>query len=259
MTALFIVIAVLILVALLRIGLNIEYGNEGFIVKVKVGPFLLRVIPKKRKKPRPARRSKDKPEKKRKKKKRAGAERKEKDKDKETKQKKPGGLAELEQMLPMIKKALGRFRRRFLIKRLTVIFTAAGSDASATAAMYGYANVAIGMLDPILDNAFRIRRRDFRTYVDFIAQKPTVYIKAVVSLALWEAVYIIFTLLPLILSAASAGDVKQSSNKHGESSKSNSYVSGSIETNTNNSNNNDNSDNKNTASSVTRKEHNENG
>jgi len=231
---------VLILIALLRIGLNVEYGGEGFIVKAKVGPFLLRVIPKKRKKPRPARGSKDKQEKKRKrKKKRTEAEQKEKDKDKETKQKKPGGLAELEQAIPMIKKSLGRFRRRFLIKRLTVIFTAAGNDASVTAAMYGYSNAAIGMLDPILANAFRIKRRDFRAYVDFVAQKSTVYIKAVVSLALWEAVYIVLALLPLILSAASTGDAKQSSSKHGDSSKSNS--------------------DKDITPSMTRKEHNENG
>jgi len=223
MTALFIVLAVLLLTALLRIGLNVEYGVAGLTVKVKLGPFLLRVIPKKKKRPRPARQSKDKQEKKRKKKKKkAGAEQKEKDKEKETKQNGPGGLAELEQMLPMIKKALGRFRRRFLIKRLTVIFTAAGNDASVTAKIYGSANVAVGMLDPILANTFRIRRRDFRAYVDFIAQKPTVYIKAVVSLALWEVVYIMLALLPLILNAASAGNAKQSSNKHGDSSKSNS-------------------------------------
>ena len=200
MTAIIIILAVLIFLAVLRFGLNLEYSAEGFTVKAKVGPFLVGILPQKKKKPHSPKMKKEKQKRKKRKQKKADSDQKEK--DSETEKKKPGGLDELKKMLPPIKKALNRFRKRFLINKITVIFTAAGTDAAVTAAVYGYSNAAIGMLDPILMNAFRIKRRDFRANVDFMAQKSTIYINAAVSLALWEVLYILITLLPLILSAA---------------------------------------------------------
>ena len=198
-----IILTVMILLAMLRFGVNAEYGSGGLTVKVKVGPLLISIIPRKKKKPSRAVRTGDKrkAKKHRKKRKKKKDDSEDKKKDEESEVRKPGGLDGLKRVLPPITKALGRFRRRFLIKQLTVIFTAAGTDASATASMYGNINAAIGILDPILTNNLRIKHRDFRARVDFMAQKSTVYVKAVMSLALWEVMYIALALLPMLLNA----------------------------------------------------------
>ena len=192
MTAPAIILGILILLALLRFGVNVEYSSDGLVVKAKAGPFLITVLPAKKKAPWRLRK----------------AYKKRKRRRKRTKEKKPGGFAEFNILLPAVKETLNRFRKRFLIKRLTIIFTAAGTDAAKTALLYGNANVAIGIVDTTLSNYFRIRRRDFRAHADFNIQKPVVYIKAVVSLSVWEAVYIVFALLPVILSRAKRTQTK---------------------------------------------------
>jgi len=101
-------------------------------------------------------------------------------------------------MLPAAKKALNRLRRRLLIKRLTVWYISAGTDPFNTAMMFGRVNTAYGIILPVLDKNFRIRRRDIRTTVDFDLDEPGVYLKAIISLAVWEAVYIVWSLLPVI-------------------------------------------------------------
>ena len=239
MTVLIIFFAVLILVVGFRFGLYIEYSDDGLIVNAKVGPLQLRIIPKKMKRMQSTGREKVK---KKRKKKKPGV--RSKEKESETTQKKPGDLDKLIELLPPIKKTLDRFRRRFLIKRLVIVFTAAGTDAAATASAYGAANAVIGMLDPLLLNTFRIKHRDFRACADFLAQKPALYIKAVVSLAIWEAVYIALAILPLLLNTMQSKTYRSSENDIKEYNNSkNSYDDNSNSSYSSNDGNDDNSKN----------------
>ena len=185
MIVLAIVLAVFILLALMRLGLYVEYSGDGTSVLLMVGPMPVRIFPKKEKRERREIRKIRKKEKKAKK------------KAEEQKTKKPGGLKGFLDKLPIIIKGLGRFRRRLLIKKLTLRFISAGSDPSKAALMFGASNAAFGAILPIFENAFRIKRRDYGFSTDFEADVPSIYVNAAISLAVWEAVYVILAILPL--------------------------------------------------------------
>ncbi len=189
MIPLYIVLGVLLLIALLRVGVSAEYGEDGLTARAYVGPVPITLYSSQPRKPK-----KEKPKKKKKAKKEKEAE--------EPAAEKPGKLAELKKMLPAIKKALSRLRRRLLVNELTVYFIAAGSVDPAKAAMsFGYASIGYGVIEPILDKAFKIRKRDLRTAVNFVADEPYIYVKIRLSLAVWEVLTIAAALSGLLLSS----------------------------------------------------------
>jgi len=193
MITLAIIIAILILFALLRFGVSAEYSAEGFILKVQAGPLSIRVFPQKEK----TEKAKIKAEERARKSKLRKAKKKEKAK-KKTVEKKPGSLKDFFVILSAAKNMLSRVKRRLLIKKLTIYFTSAGDDPSKTALLYGAANAVFGSITPVLENNFRIKKRDFQAFADFLTQEQSIYLNAAISLAVWEAVYIVFALFPVI-------------------------------------------------------------
>jgi len=193
MIALGIIIAVLVLIALLRFGVSVEYSSEGVIAFVHVGPFSIKAYPV----------EKDSDPDKESKKERKKAEKKAK-KEKKTKEKEkppfkmPGGIRGFLDMIPPLISMLERIKRRLLIKNLTVHLTAAGEDASKTAMTYGGANAAFGILTPLLENNFRVKHCDFQVNFDFMETEQKIYVNAALSLAVWEAFYIVFALFPIL-------------------------------------------------------------
>ena len=177
---------------LLRFGVAAEYGADGFIVTAHVGPLRLRVYPKKEKPGAAEKKAKRKARK-------ADKAKSKKDKEK-PKEQIPGGLKTYLDMLPPVKNMLGRLHRRLLIKKLTIRFTAAGGDAATTALTSGAANAAFSAITPVLENSFRIRKRDFRATADFSGTEMKIYVHAAISMAVWESLYIVFALLPLVIS-----------------------------------------------------------
>jgi len=170
--------SIFILLALLRFGFIVEYSEVGFEMWVKAGFLRLRL--------------------------------KEKDKEKKPKKKKekkpgkrgPGSLSGFFDMLRAVKKALGRLRRKLLIKQLTLHYTSASDDPSRTALQFGAANAVFGAIIPVLERNFKIRRRDLRAAADFNVKENGIYAKIVVSIAVWEVIYIIFALFPIITAMA---------------------------------------------------------
>lgn len=63
--------------------------------------------------------------------------------------------------------AAGSLPRRLLVRQLTVHVACGGSDAAAAALAYGRAWAAIGALTPVLENTFRIGRRDLAARLDY--------------------------------------------------------------------------------------------
>jgi hypothetical protein len=47
----------------------------------------------------------------------------------------------------------------------------------------------------LLENHFRIKKRDFRASVSFDKTEPYIYARARLSLAVWEAVYVAWALV----------------------------------------------------------------
>lgn len=206
-----IVLGILLLIAMLRFGVDAVYGADGLTATAVIGPFRVRLYPKKaetdedrvKSELRKARK-KAKDEKKAAKKaaKKAGKKAGKKEINEGEKKKslmKPGMLSNLLDMLPAVGKLLDRFRRRLLIKRLIIDFTAGGSDPSNTALMYGASFTGFWGLTPWLERHFRIRKRELHSNVDFEAVKPVIYVNAAVSIAVWEVFYIIFAMVPAII------------------------------------------------------------
>ena len=212
MIALAIVLTVIIIFALLRFGVAVEYGEAGFIVTARAGPIRIDVFPREvkpgdqdKKAAREARKKLKAMQKEKKKKK----EKTDKESVDKTEVKKTGSLEFLLSLLPPICNTLGRLRRRLLIKKLIIHFTAAGDDPSKTATTYGAANAAFGTLIPILEKGFRIRKRDLRAFTDFCSEKPSVYISAAISIAIWETFYIAFAMLPALFRILNRGKVSK--------------------------------------------------
>jgi len=182
--------SIFILLALLRFGFIVEYSEVGFEMWVKAGFLRLRLKDKdKREKPK-----KKKPKKK---------------KEKKPGKKGPGSLSEFLDMLRAVKKALDRLRRKLLIKQLTLHYTSASDDPSKTALQFGAANAVFGVIIPVLERYFKIKRRDLRTAADFNGKENRIYAKIIISIAVWEVIYIVFALLPIITAMLkSEPDVK---------------------------------------------------
>ena len=190
MIVLIIVFSVLILLALMRLGLYVEYGGDGTSVLLMVGPVPVRFLPKKEKGEKQALRKLKKEEKKAIK------------KAEEAKTKKPGGVKGFFDKLPVILKGFGRFRRKLLVKKLTIRFVSADVDPSKTALIFGASNATLGVIVSLLENSFRVKCRDISTSADFEATQSTIYIKIAISLALWEAIYVFTAILPLFVKSS---------------------------------------------------------
>jgi len=207
MIVLAIILAILTLIALLRFGVSVEYGESGVFVTVLVGPLSLKVLPSvekpisEKKKAKLEAREEEKARKKAEKKAQKKAEKEarkkaEKEAGKKLEDKKPGVLKTVLDLLPAVKNMLGRLRRRLLIKRLIIYYSVANDDPYKAAFTFGAANAAIGVLVPFLENNFRIRKRDFRAFPNFHEAQQSIYINAAISLAVWEVFYMAFAILP---------------------------------------------------------------
>jgi len=198
-----IVIVILLFIALLRFGVRAQYSTGGVLISLIAGPFSLKVYPT----------EKD-PEKEKKKADKLAKKNARKEKRKKPKKGAPEiSFKDIMDMIPHVFKMLGRVKRRILISQLIVHFTVGGSDASKIAMTYGAANAAVGELIPVLDNNFRIRRREISFDTDFISGKQTIYAKVAVTLAVWELFYIVFALLPIIGIVFRKKPVKKDANK----------------------------------------------
>lgn len=70
--------------------------------------------------------------------------------------------------------ALGKLRRRLVIRELTCYLVIADKDAAATALLYGRIAAAVSALYPVLDRNLRIHHTDISVDADFEKQKSSV-------------------------------------------------------------------------------------
>ena len=177
-------LAVLILLILmafvLRLGVLACYDESGPWVKVRVGPKWIQVYPWKKD---PAKETK------KQKKKEAKAAKKAEKKAKKVPKPKPkrpiGGLLELAwDLLPVVQNAASRFRHKLRIDDLTLDVTWAEEDPADAAIHYGYGWAAAEAILSFLEANFVIKNRQVAVAIDFLSEKPRVYIRAGLSLTL---------------------------------------------------------------------------
>ena len=194
-----IIFTVIILIALLRFGVIVEYSDAGLTVRAKVGFTSFVVYPKKEKPGSAEKKATLKALKEKKKKEKEEKKLKEKKPEQEKpEEKKPGGLGSFLDILRAVKNTLSRLKRKLLIKQLILHYTSAGDDPAKTALIFGAANAVFGMIVPVLERNFRIKRSDLSASADFSSGGQAVYAKIIITIAVWEVIYVSLALLPLL-------------------------------------------------------------
>lgn len=172
------VLAVLWLISLVRIGGRVSYGKAGLFVTALAGPVKIQILPAKPGKPRKVKPKKPKKEKP------PAAEKPRK----EPPEGRPGTLSRLMKLLPVVGQACGALKRKIRIDDLELELVWGGADPAAAALTYGRANAALGMLWPILDNNFKVKRHSFQIGLDYGLAEPAVEARAAVTITVGQIV-----------------------------------------------------------------------
>ena len=177
---LLVILVVLWLISLVRIGGRVRYGQAGLFVTALAGPFRIQLLPvkerpKKKKKPKKEKKLKEKPAQAKKHK-------------KEPVEGQPGTLSRLMKLLPVVGQACGSLKRKIRIDDLELKLIWGGSDAAAIALGYGRANAALGMLWPLFDHNFKVKRHSFQIGMDYGAAQPMVELQTVVTMTVGQIV-----------------------------------------------------------------------
>ncbi len=179
MIALLIVLGVLFLIGCIPVGVRCAYDGKVSLALI-IAFFKLQLVPKKQKKLTPKQIAKAEKKKAKKAAKKQAAKKK---KQAESLIAKPPAPPKpkkplrdtIEGLLPWAKLGVN-FVGEFVHRKLTVkVFRLrarlAGSDPAKVAESVGRAWEIIGITNPILDRAFRVKRRDIAVYPDFLASK----------------------------------------------------------------------------------------
>ena len=197
MTTFLIILAILVLLNILPIGARVIYDENGVVVKVVLGLIQFKVAPGK---PKPPKDPEDAAEEKRKKKEAAAAKKAEKKKKKEQKKlqtkekpkkpkkKKPIG-ALVREFFPFVKlgiHALGDLRTIFTVWKLNLRITYGSGDAGQAALNYGKVWAISGAALSLLTKAFRIKKYDVQSVLDYDCKEMRIVADAVVTITLWR-------------------------------------------------------------------------
>ncbi|MGN8897395.1 DUF2953 domain-containing protein [Flavonifractor sp. HCP28S3_F3] len=179
---------VLVLISLIRIGIQVIYVPSGLTLRLKLGPVRMTLLPRKEKKQ----------SKKKKEPKTAAAEEGKRD-----------VLGQIRRGLPLIAEAAGRLKRKVRLDRIYLNVTAAASDPASAALAFGGVNAAVGMIWPLVEQNFNVRDRRIRTRVDFEATRPTASLDAAATLTIGQTVVLAIWLAPRLPQALGTERKKQ--------------------------------------------------
>ena len=172
---LLVVLLVFWLISLIRVGGRVRYGEAGLFAFVLAGPLKIQLLPGKPKEEKPKKKKKPKKEK--------------KPKEKKPKPEgQPGTLSRLMQLLPVVGEVCGALKRKIRIDDLKLELIWGGSDAAAVALGYGQANAALGMLWPLLDNNFKVKRHSLQIGMDYGRTQPAVELEAALTFTIGQIV-----------------------------------------------------------------------
>lgn len=182
------IVLVIALINLIAVGVDVNYADGQARVCAKICGRLIQIYPKP-----PGKEKKAKKEKKHKKKKDTGeAEKGGEEKKEKKKRGLPGGFSkeEITELVRVVFKAAGRFRRRLCVDRFKFWFVSSDPDPYATITTYNYVNDAVCTLGALADNAFRVKKRDIRTAADFSVGKPFIEVGLALSIRIGQIVRI---------------------------------------------------------------------
>lgn len=206
MTGLLITLAVLLLLGLIPAGAKVRYDDGDLEVKIKAGPFRVPLLPSKQlhgKKLAKQHGKKVKADREKLKKKALKKVRKKKKKEEEKKkpkeqrarermEKKRLSVGELMQLARLGLETVGKLPRKLIMKELYLHVIYGGSDAAQAAIGYGRACGVTAIALPILEKAFRIRKRDVGVELDYGRETMGIFARLDVHMLLGTAALLAF-------------------------------------------------------------------
>lgn len=186
MVALAVIFLILFLIAMIPLKARAQYTEGQLSVSCYVWLFKISIYPKRNK----SEKSKKTKEKKRK----DEAETEESAKPEKEKKDIPGLIKAL--IHPALD-TLSRLRRKLLID-IEAHIVLGTDDPCESALSYGKLTAIIGAVTPLVDNAFRIGKRNITTGINFESQRTVFEGDIMVSLRVWHIVYIACGLLPAV-------------------------------------------------------------
>ena len=173
---------VLLFLMLLRVGIIIKY-DEGFSVSAKAACLNFSLYPRSTEKDK----SKQ-------------VEKRVKQENKQHKgtPKEQNKLDEFQKAIDPILKALSRLKKKLYVNRVILRVTAGASDPYEAAMKFGKISAALGVLSPIFDNTFNVKKRNISADVDFQIEEDKIFFFIDLSMAVWEIIYVVCALVPLL-------------------------------------------------------------
>ena len=168
-----IALGILVLIAILPVGIRIEYDSDGFYASAIIGCIHIPVFPVKKKAKKEKKAPKPTEEKK--------AE-KTTEKKPELKKKKGGNIGDFLPVLDRVLDFLSAFRRKLRINQLELVLTLGGGDPCDLAVNYGRGWALLGNLVPVLENAFIIKKRNLEVECDFLAENTAMIARVDISI-----------------------------------------------------------------------------
>lgn len=178
------VVLLFVVISLIRLGGRAKYDADGFYAYVLVGPAKIQLYPAKpRDKENP---KKEKPKKEKQK--------KEKPKKAETDsgEEKPGTLGRVLKLLPVVGEAAGSLKRKIRIDYLVLTVIWGAEDAASAALGYGKANAFLGMIWPLIDHNFKVKKCEWNVDVDYGKLKPEFIADAAITITVGQLVSFAF-------------------------------------------------------------------
>ena len=181
-----VVALLLVILAMLPVGCQVEYGASGLAVWARVGPLRIPVFPWKKKEKSPEK-AKKKPVKDGSGEKKPAAA----PAQQPSLGKRVGGALEYFQaLLPVAIEAAGRFYHKLRVDHLELELTVGTADPADAALAYGKANVVLASLWEPLTSAFHVKDGTARIQVDFNGGGTKVYGAATLSIRVGQGVYL---------------------------------------------------------------------
>lgn len=99
-----------------------------------------------------------------------------------------GKLSEFLPLLDAVLKLLGDLRKKITVKSMELNLILGGDDACNLALNYGRAWAAVGNIIPLLEQVFRIKKRNIQVNCDFTALSTKIYTRLRITITLWRLV-----------------------------------------------------------------------
>lgn len=201
------ILAILVILSLIRLGGRALYGPDGFTAYVIVGPGKIQLFPLAAKE--------ETQEKKPKKEKKPKQKKAPKHSDVEQQEDKPGTVGRVLKLLPVVAEAAGALKRKIRIDHLTLTVIWGAQDAATAAIGYGRANALLGMIWPLLDNNFKVKKCDWHVDVDYGEISPRFTADAAITISVGQLIsFAVRYGVKLIMNWSRSGKAPRDNRRH---------------------------------------------